>query len=746
LSARLVLACLLMGFTALVAQVTLTRELLALFYGNELSIALVLAVWLVAVAAGSAAGARVAPRLQLSERAFGWSQLAMAVLLPLSLLTSRHVQVGSLAPGQVLGPGATLLASLETLAPVCLAAGLQFVLAASAAAARRHKGSADTSAVALVYALEGAGAVVGGIAYHWWFAEYAMPLATLALAGLLNVASAAALLRLRLPFVGLPIAVGSALAVLAIGADRAELASLRASPRWSHLNPVAFASSRHGPLVLTRRAGQLSLSQSGVLLFTSQDEYANEVAVHLPLLEHPEPRRLLIIGGSIAGLAGEALRHPIIRLDCIELDPRVVELARRWLPASLLRPLDDPRLHLSTGDGRLFVRRARERYDVIIVNLPDPTTAALNRFYTAEFMREAKRALSPSGLLAFGLTGSETQPRGGLRLAAATMDHTMASLFADHLIVPGERMLFLASQRRGLLSRDWRLLAGRLAHRGVRTSFVNDAWLRDALLPFRAELVQRAIGEVRRPRLNTDLNPVSYYYQLRIWLDQLSPKLARAARWLAQRSVWWLMVPFALAALVLLLTRGQGRKAVAVLISTAAMGGFGLVAEVLVLLVFQSACGYLYHALAGLTAAFMGGLALGAAVMRTRTASHPVLARLVLAVLVTAVCVCVLLPAIARAVTHTPSAAPLALGLLLLFAGSLVGATFPVMTALYRRERGAAAAGGAVYAADLVGSAGAGLVTGAVAVPLLGLAGVAFAAALCLGAALVLALPLLRSS
>lgn len=185
-----------MGLTALMAQVVLTRELLGLFYGNELSIALVLAVWLVAVAAGSAVGARFGQRLHTPERAFGWSQAAMAGLLPVSLALARRVQPGSPAPGQVLGPGAMLLASLETLAPVCLLAGVQFVLAARAAADQRRTSAASAvSGVAAVYALEAAGAVIGGVVFPVWFAQHAGPFFTLSALGLLNLASAALLLR-----------------------------------------------------------------------------------------------------------------------------------------------------------------------------------------------------------------------------------------------------------------------------------------------------------------------------------------------------------------------------------------------------------------------------------------------------------------------------------------------------------------------------------------------------------------------
>jgi spermidine synthase len=754
---RFTLGLLLMGFTALVAQVVLTRELLTIFFGNELSIALVLAIWLTAVAVGGAAGARLAPRLRRAERAFGSCQISLALLMPLALLTARRLQPGALTAGQVLGPGSMLLISLATLTPVCLAAGLQFVLAARAAGTYGGRAVIHTiTPVGIVYALEAVGAVLGGFAFHFYLSQHLLALRTLALLGLLNLVSGTTLLRPRLAirsaFLCLPaLLLAPALLALAARAQQVEIASLHANPRWRGYEILSYRPSKYGPIAFALREGQLSAFQSGLLLFTFEDHYADEVTAHLPLLQHPDPEQVLLIGGALTGIPREVLKHPVERLDCVELDPALIRFARD--PAVLRRQaspsgrpaLEDPRLHLHLGDGRLFIRGARRRFDVVIVNTPDPTTAALNRFYTRDFFQEARRALRPGGILALGLTGSAVHLSGSLLLAAATTRHTLSQAFSDQLLVPGDRMFFFAADEPGRLSSDWRLLARRLHTRRLHTVFVNDAWLQDALLPFRAEMIQQLIAGEKTPRLNTDLNPVSYHQQTRIWLDQLSPALAGPVRALSQVSLWWALPPLGLAALLVLLTRGRRARLApaAILIATAAIGGFGLVIEVLALLVFQSACGYLYHALAALIAAFMAGLAIGSAAISMRQADRTAYARLLVAGLITAAAASALLPPHLHTVLRTPTLAPLALGLLLLLVGSLDGAMFPVAVALYRGPRSPAAAAGVVYAADLAGSAGAALIAGVVAVPILGIAGTAFATALLLAAALILALPLL---
>jgi spermidine synthase len=197
---------------------------------------------------------------------------------------------------------------------------------------------------------------------------------------------------------------------------------------------------------------------------------------------------------------------------------------------------------------------------------------------------------------------------------------------------------------------------------------------------------------------------------------------------------------------VVVITRRRGRRvrSGAVLIAIAAVGGFGLTAEILGLLVFQATLGYLYHALGVLIAAFMAGLAMGAAVVSGRRVDQVAAARFLIAGLLTSALIAALLPGLLRAIVSAATIASLVIGLLLASVGSLVGALFPIAVALYRREMPVAAAGGAVYAADLVGSAGAAVFAGALAIPLLGVSGAAYFMALLLAAALVLAMPMLR--
>ena len=423
---RLAAATLVLGLTALIAQVVLTRELLSLFLGNELSIAFVLAVWLSAVAAGSAAGAHIAARIRQPERALAWSQFLMAMVLPLSLLIARSLRAPGLTPGEAWGPGSMLLASIATMALVCVMAGLQFVLAASTAARSGAEGRDETVApVGYVYALEALGAVLGGIVFHVWLSQHVIAFGIVAAVGVLNVASGLALLwshpklRSRIGAVIIALPLGASLVILLARASEADLTSLRSGPRWQGYDVISHFPSKYGDLIFAARGEQVSLFQSGVLLWTTEDHYENEVTAHLPLLFHAAPERVLLLGDYITAVPAHIASHRV-DVKCVDLDPKAagatVRTGQIATERGLLLPLwwlPDPRLPVQFQDARRFLKDTPPAsYDVIIASIPDPTTASQPLLHKGVLPGGKARAgtARPSGHHALGLRPSPQRP------------------------------------------------------------------------------------------------------------------------------------------------------------------------------------------------------------------------------------------------------------------------------------------------------------------------------------------------
>jgi spermidine synthase len=135
-----------------------------------------------------------------------------------------------------------------------------------------------------------------------------------------------------------------------------------------------------------------------------RDEFIyHEMMAHVPMLTHPDPRRVLIVGGGDGGSAREILKHPNLEnVVMIDIDADVVNLSKKYLPSVSDGAFEDPRLNLIIGDGIEFVMKAEDSsFDVIIVDSTDPNPDSIaEALFTDEFYTNCDRVLSPQGVIA----------------------------------------------------------------------------------------------------------------------------------------------------------------------------------------------------------------------------------------------------------------------------------------------------------------------------------------------------------
>lgn len=137
----------------------------------------------------------------------------------------------------------------------------------------------------------------------------------------------------------------------------------------------------------------------GVIMLTEFDEFSyHEMIVHPALFAHPDPKRVLVIGGGDGGALREAARHPGIEaLDLCELDERVVEVSKQFLPG-LAAVYDEPRVRVHYMDGAQWMRENKEGYDLIVVDSTDPVGPG-KVLFEEPFYRDCREALREGGVL-----------------------------------------------------------------------------------------------------------------------------------------------------------------------------------------------------------------------------------------------------------------------------------------------------------------------------------------------------------
>lgn len=141
------------------------------------------------------------------------------------------------------------------------------------------------------------------------------------------------------------------------------------------------------------------MTLEGYMMLTEKDEFIyHEMITHVPLAVHPNPERVLVIGGGDGGAVREIARYKSVKhIDLVEIDETVIDVSREYLPFTACR-LDDPRVHIFYEDGVKFIRRSENKYDVIIVDSTDPFGPGEGLF-TREFYGSCFKALKEDGIM-----------------------------------------------------------------------------------------------------------------------------------------------------------------------------------------------------------------------------------------------------------------------------------------------------------------------------------------------------------
>ncbi|ORZ32249.1 Spermine/spermidine synthase-domain-containing protein [Catenaria anguillulae PL171] len=137
----------------------------------------------------------------------------------------------------------------------------------------------------------------------------------------------------------------------------------------------------------------------GVIQVTERDEMAyQEMIAHVPLNAHPNPKKVLVVGGGDGGVLREVVKHPGVEsVTLCEIDEAVPRVSKMFLPA-LAAGFDHPKVNVHIGDGFEFLKDKEAEYDVIITDSSDPVGPAESLFQDS-FFALLHKALTPNGII-----------------------------------------------------------------------------------------------------------------------------------------------------------------------------------------------------------------------------------------------------------------------------------------------------------------------------------------------------------
>jgi len=677
----------LLGVTTITTQIILLRQFLVVGYGNELVIGILLANWMFLTGLGAWLG-KFPKRLTSISVMVIPAQILMSILPIITVFLLFVLKNRWFPVGKLLSVHEIFFYSLITLLPFCLISGLLFTFLSSLISEYKSE-----NRVGKVYGLESLGGILGGFAFNFILVFYFSDMQSLAILLVVNMFAA---FYLSFAFQRVwRIVIILLTAVLIFLVIRIDLDTVSAQLIFSDQVVVTQKNTPYGNLSVTQTGDQYNFYENGLALFSTDNDIYREESVHFGMLQHDSPKSVLIISGGLSGMIDEINKYDVEKIDWLELNPGLIELGKEFVGIS-----EHMGLRIINEDARLFIKKTDRKYDVILINLPIPITAHINRYYTTEFFNELKEVLNQGGVVSTSLASTGNYMSDESLRLSTVIYNTLNQEFQNVLIIPANRDYYLASDHELTLE-----VVKKVSEKGLDNEFFNEFYLKDKILRYRSEHLMRIL--MNNNVLNEDYKPVVYLQQLILWLSYFRINYK---------------VPLIVFAVVLLLFL--------TLIKPVNLGMFttGFTAssiEFILLIAFQTLYGYIFRMTGVIIMVFMAGLALGALYFGRRIKS--VNMKNYIRIIVAVATFTLIMPLVLYLMQGTDLHGMVykaVFVMLTLLISTLVGIQFYMGSKLHAGEVGEVA--GKLYSADLIGSALGILMISAFFLPMFGVLNVCF--------------------
>jgi spermidine synthase len=713
---RFFFSFLLLGISSVIAQTLLIRELMISFYGNEFFVGVVLAFWLIWVAIGSLFCEKILEKNKNHFSLLLIFQILSSFSLFLEIILIRYLK------GKFFGPEIpnlihSFLGALLIPFPICFLLGCWWTVSTRIFSEFKK----EISSVNFAYFFECLGFIFGGILFSFLLVKFNSFLVANFLI-FLNLATFGffVFFERKTPFLKMPIFfLTFASFFLFFSPLFKNLEKISTSFWFRNQNLIKSQNTFYGNIQVTKTNSQYNFFENGVYLGSEKDFEFAEKFCHLSLVVSPKPEKVLLIGGGISGFLKEILKHPVKEVYYLEIDPKLIEISEEFLSQDLKNFLFNEKVKIINSDGVYFLKNTKENFDLILVNLPSPSTALINRFYTKDFFQLAKGKLNENGIFAIYLPYSPSSPNKNLENLCSSVFKTLKSVFVKTIVLPEDEVFFFASNSPDLTYNP-KVFSKIFEERKIQTNFLTKEYID---YRFSSERIPKTLEIFEKNKTTKDNQiffPISYFWQTLFWLDLFSLQFSNFFK---NFTFSFLPIFFLILIILTIYLIKKGGNQTSSLFS-AAIAGFSLMSfETILIFVYQVIIGYLYFKVALLISSFMTGMAFGVYFgnEKIKNGEREILPLLKPHLLL--FCFSLFLIPILNSFFKFPSLklAEIFLFLVSILAGFFGGLVFPVANQVYLSfERKISKKTGIIYSADLIGSSLGALTSPLILIPVYG--------------------------
>jgi len=599
-----------LGFLALGVQIIFMRSLLEIYKGNELIIGLILAVWLTGTASGSLLFSRI-------EHHHFWQHFPVVTAFPIILFNYFFILFSAkifgflpLVPQSFLK---TLLIIVLAVWPAATLCGALFPYFSRQYAGRST--NHHSAPITTIYIWESLGSVITAlmmnfILFHWLLN---LPILLICLLLFYSILFLKNLFRHS----SANLKIGFAIYLILIVFLLINISNLYKFVYSHTLTPYHLETEKdtpYGNIKIIELEEQYILLQQGLPTFTWPDPALAEFQLLPPLLCHPHPESLLLIGGHLSEYLPYLQKIPSLKeIIYLQKDPFLMQFQQRR--TNELN--QNPQLSITylSEDPRNYLSRTKQVFSVICLNEAEPYTLYQNRYYTREFYRMIFYHLEPKGIFYFTLKSSENYLNPALGRYLNLQINTLKKIFPYYFIIPGDDNHFLLSQSEYQI--NWNAWSAKLDNYGIVPMYLTPIYGQYRTSPERIHNYQQQLVKYHHREVNEDFNLKGYFYHFQIWGGLGDKNVLSVYNFLYKHR--YLVLFISLMTLILIKIGLRKSLVSRLLFNLGFVGGLALYIELATLLWYQIIFGDLYSAMALLFGLFMLGLAVGArAALSTR--------------------------------------------------------------------------------------------------------------------------------
>lgn len=721
----------LIGFST---EVFLLREFLIIFSGNEFVIGIIIANWLLLEAFGSFFVGKTAEKNKKLHQTFIFLNIIFCISAVLAVYLIRVLKP---TLGFSIGESLTFLhiflSSFFILLPVSVSHGALFTYSCKI---HSNLTTLELFSISKVYILEVLGTVLGSFVSYLLITKL-HTFKAMSILIFINIFCCLIFVFIYefkpltkkflvfLNFIFLLISFS-----FIFISDKIHLFSIK--KLWKNQNIIEYQNSKYNNICITEYERQYTFFINGkpTIIIPLADITFLEEYVHIPLLSHKNPKKILIISGAVGGVLNEILKHPTVEyVDYVELDPLLLNLIEKIQEGSTHKELKDFRVNIQYLDGRQFIKITDRKYDVIFLGVSEPEDLQTNRFFTKEFFKLIRAKLNPNGILVLTLNGSLTYLSDELIMINSCIYNTLLEEFKFVRVFPGDgKNIFLATDNIESTLTTKETIVEEILKRKIKTNVFLPKHIEYKLNPRWQEWFLRYIQKTPKI-INSDLKPQAVFYSIAYWNKLFAPYINKILYFIKDK-INFIIKIFIIVWLALIIFFRKKLKNLGIPICISTTGFAGMLLSLILIFSFQSVYGYVFSWVGLLTGFYMIGSTIGvfisnylANIYKSAKKVLVLFEVLLLLFSIFLILFLIYLKPYFELPKFTESLKYIFL-FLTLISGIFSGGEFPVGFSIQKKDtKDTSKTTGLIYSLDLLGGWLAGVLSGFVLLPILGILG-----------------------